>query len=32
MYPDLKAEYEAMYGEYVKHEDIITFEWRWSNV
>ena len=28
MYPDLKAEYEAMYGEYVKHEDIITFEWR----
>ena len=28
MHPSDKEEYEKQYGEYVKHTDIITFEWR----
>ena len=28
MTPSAMREYEAKYGEYVKHEDTITFEWR----
>ncbi len=28
MSPSLMKEYEEKYGEYIKHEDIITFEWR----
>jgi hypothetical protein len=32
MNPSAMKEYESKYGEYIKHEDIITFEWRWSNV
>ncbi len=28
MHPSAMREYEEKYGEYIKHEDIITFEWR----
>ena len=28
MNPSAMKEYESKYGEYIKHEDIITFEWR----
>lgn len=28
MNPSMMKEYEEKYGEYIKHEDIITFEWR----
>ena len=28
MHPSMMEEYERQYGEYVKHTDIITFEWR----
>ena len=28
MNPSMMKEYEDKYGEYIKHEDIITFEWR----
>ena len=28
MHPSAMDEYEAKYGEYIKHEDTITFEWR----
>jgi hypothetical protein len=32
MNPSAMREYEEKYGEYIKHEDTITFEWRWFNV
>ena len=28
MHPSAMEEYESKYGEYIKHEDTITFEWR----
>ena len=28
MNPSMMKEYEEKYGEYIKHEDTITFEWR----
>lgn len=28
MHPSAMKEYESKYGEYIKHEDTITFEWR----
>jgi hypothetical protein len=28
MNPSAMKEYESRYGEYIKYEDIITFEWR----
>jgi hypothetical protein len=32
MYPSAMEEYRSKYGEYIAHEDTITFEWRWLNV